>query len=54
MKGKIAVMSIDALFKYGLPAMANIVGRLNDKDVVTNEDIDKIGQEMKDSAEYFE
>lgn len=53
MKAKVTIAAIDALFVHGLPAMAKLINTLNNKDVITNEDIDKIGEDMKKSSEYF-
>ena len=53
-KVKIQIMlaSVDALFKHGLPALANIVNTLNDKSDVTIEDIEA-AKEMIDAEDYF-
>jgi len=53
-KAKISIAAIDALFTHGLPAMAKLVSTLNKKDVITNEDIDKIGADMKSAESYFD
>lgn len=52
-KMQIAVTGIDALFKFGLPAMAKMINTLNDKELVTLEDIEKLKGEL-DAETYFE
>ena len=52
-KMQIAVVGIDALFKFGLPAMANLISSLNDKELVTFDDIEKLKGEL-DASSYFE
>ena len=52
-KMKIAVAGIDALFQFGLPAMANFISVLNNKELVTFEDIEKLKGDL-DASSYFE
>lgn len=51
-KLKIITTSIDALVTHGLPAMSKLINSLNDRDVVTLEDIQKLKGEL-DAEEYF-
>ena len=51
-KIEIATTGIKVLFKYGLPALSNLVTSLNDKDHVTIEDIQE-AKKMIDSEDYF-
>lgn len=52
LKMQIAVLSLDALFKYGLPALAKIVNNLSSKETVTEADILKLKGEL-DSESFF-
>lgn len=52
-KVQIGVAGLEALFKYGLPAMLNLLTIINDKELVTVEDIIALRGEL-DSASYFE
>lgn len=53
MKVQIGVAGLEALFKYGLPAMIKMLTILNDKEKITVEDILALRGEL-DSASYFE
>ncbi len=51
-KTKLAGTVVDVLVNYGLPALVEFVGNLNDKDAVTEEDIETLYGNL-DSASYF-
>lgn len=51
-KVQIGVAGLEALFKYGLPAMLNFLTILNNKEKVTVEEIMALRGEL-DSASYF-
>lgn len=51
-KIQIGVAALEALFKYGLPAMLNFLTLLNNKEQITLEEIIALRGEL-DSASYF-
>lgn len=51
-KIQIGVAALEALFKYGLPAMLNFLTLLNNKEKITIEEIKSLRGEL-DSANYF-
>jgi len=52
-KIQVGVAGLEALFKYGLPAMISMLTILNNKEKITIEDILALRGEL-DSASYFE
>lgn len=51
-KIQIGVAALEALFKYGLPAMLNFLTLLNNKEKISLEEIKALRGEL-DSANYF-
>ncbi len=51
-KIQVGVAALEALFKYGLPAMLNFLTILNNKEKITIEEIMALRGEL-DSASYF-
>jgi len=51
-KIQIGVAALEALFKYGLPAMLNFLTILNNKEKITTEEIMALRGELN-SAKYF-
>ena len=51
-KAQLAVTAVDIILTKGLPALATLVNELNNKDVVTIEDIESVKGEL-DSEKYF-
>lgn len=52
LKIQIGVAALEALFKYGLPAMLNFITILNNKEKITIEEIRALRGQL-DSASYF-
>lgn len=52
MEKELAIVIINAVGKYGVPAMIEAIQNLG-KDTITNEDIEALGSNMKEPEEYF-
>lgn len=52
-KAQLILAAADVIINKGLPALAKLANELNNRDVVTTEDIEAVKGEV-DSAEYFE